>query len=90
MNKITFEDAVGHFSRNAGHWEAFINGIKEQREVGFSNVRACMNCPDSLDHQYWVRVGEMMGVDDLVYKLESTARECEFEDLQKAQEEPIG
>jgi hypothetical protein len=82
MEKITFEDAVGHFSRNSGHWEAFIQGITEIREGKFRDTRACMEFPDTAQHQYWVRTGEMMGIDDLLYKLNSQASEEEFKDLQ--------
>jgi hypothetical protein len=81
MEESKFDEAVGYFSLNRQHWEALVSGIQEARDGKFAEVRACMERPDTLDHQYWTRIGEMMGLDDVLYRLKATAAEREFSDL---------
>lgn len=71
MSEVTYDDALKFFKGQTDLWEAFCKGIEQRREHYFGDVKACMETPTTMDHNYFAANGKMIAIDDLLFELRS-------------------
>lgn len=61
MEEFTTEKAVEYFAMQTGHWEAFVEGFKEKREIEFELLSQVDYASISKDPKdYWMKMGKLI------------------------------